>query len=126
MSGTIVQNYSAPVLELLPVDESLSTDSVTPVSTTIIVKAENVADDATINLALTGSTTGFSVSPVSVTGASAKSSQGATVTFAFDPTDVDQTVQDVRNFVTVVTASITGGPSAQAQIETEADFSPSV
>lgn len=126
MSGTIVQNYSAPVLELLPADESLSTDSVTTVSTTIIVKAENVADDATINLALTGSTTGFSVSPASVTGAAAKSAQGATVTFAFDPTDVDQTVQDVRNFVTVVTASITGGPSAQAQIETEADFSPSV
>lgn len=126
MSGEIVQNYSAPVLQLLPADESLSTDSVTTVSTTIIVKAENVADDATINLALTGSTTGFSVSPASVTGASAKSSQGATVTFAFDPTDVDQTVQDVRNFVTVVTASITGGPSAQTQIETEADFSPSV
>lgn len=126
MSGTIVQNYSAPVLQLLPADESLSTDSVTTVSTTIIVKAENIADDATINLALTGSTTGFSVSPASVTGASAKSAQGATVTFAFDPTHVDQTVQDVRNFVTVVTASITGGPSAQAQIETEADFSPSV
>lgn len=126
MSGTIVQNYSAPVLQLLPADEFLSTDSVTTVSTTIIVKAENVADDATINLALTGSTTGFSVSPASVTGASAKSSQGATVTFAFDPTAVDQTVQDVRDFVTVVTASITGGPSAQAQIETEADFSPSV
>lgn len=126
MSGTIVQNYSAPVLQLLPADESLSTDSVTTVSTTIIVKAENVADDATINLALTGSTTGFSVSPASVTGASAKSAQGATVTFAFDPTDVDQTVQDVRNFVTVVNASITGGPSAQTRIETEADFSPSV
>lgn len=126
MSGTIVQNYSAPVLQLLPADEFLSTDSVTTVSTTIIVKAENVADDATINLALTGSTTGFSVSPTSVTGAAAKSAQGATVTFAFDPTHVDQTVQDVRDFVTVVTASITGGPSAQAQIETEADFSPSV
>lgn len=126
MSGTIVQNYSAPVLQLLPADEFLSTDSVTTVSTTIIVKAENVADDATINLALTGSTTGFSVSPASVTGASAKSAQGATVTFAFDPTHVDQTVQDVRDFVTVVTASITGGPSAQAHIETEADFSPSV
>lgn len=126
MSGTIVQNYSAPVLQLLPADQSLSTDSITTVSTTIIVKAENVADDATINLALTGSTTGFSVSPTSVTGASAKSAQGATVTFAFDPTRVDQTVQDVRDFVTVVTASITGGPSAQAQIETEADFSPSV
>lgn len=123
MSGTIVQNFSAPVLQLLPADESLSTDAETDVSTTIIVKADNVADDATINLSLTGNTAGFSVSPASVTGASAKSAQGAAVTFTFRPTAVDQTVQDVMNYVTIVNASITGGPSANTQIETSADFS---
>ena len=123
MSGSIVQNFSAPVLQLLPVNDSLETDSATTVTTTIIVKADNVADDATINLSLAGNTNGFSVSPASVTGAAAKSAQGAAVTFALDPTAVDQTVQDVMNYVTIVNASITGGPSTQTWIETEADFS---
>ena len=122
MSGTIVQNFSAPVIQLLPTDESLSTDAETDVTTTIIVKADNVADDATISLELTGDTTGFSVSPASVSGAAAKSAQGASVTFTFRPTAVDQTSLDVVNYVTVVNASITGGPSAQARIETEANF----
>lgn len=122
MSGEIVQNFSAPVIQLLPTDESLSTDAETDVTTTIIVKADNVADDATISLVLTGDTTGFSVSPASVSGAAAKSSQGAEVTFTFRPTAVDQTSLDVVNYVTVVNASITGGPSAQTRIETEANF----
>lgn len=124
MSGTIVQNFSAPVLQLLPVDDTLETDASTTVTTTIIVKADNVADDATISLSLTGDTTGFSLSSASVTGAAAKSAQGASVTFTFNPTSVDQTSQDVRNFVTVVTASIADGPSTQTRIETEVDFSP--
>lgn len=124
MSGAIVQNYNAPVLQLLPVNDSLSTDAVNTVTTTIVVKADNVADDASISLSLTGDTTGFSVSPASVTGAAAKATNGAQVTFTFNPTALDQTVQDVRNFVTVVTASITGGPSVSTQIETEADFTP--
>ena len=122
MSGEIVQNFSAPVIQLLPTDESLSTDAETDVTTTIIVKADNVADDATISLALTGDTTGFSVSPASVSGAAAKSAQGAEVTFTFRPTAVDQTSLDMVNYVTVVNASITGGPSAQTRIETEANF----
>ena len=122
MSGAIAQNYSAPVLQLLPVDDSLETDSTTTVTTTIIVKADNVADNATINLSLSGHTTGFSLSSASVTGAAAKSEQGASVTFAFDPTAVDQTAMDVRDFVTIVNASIVGGPSAQTSIYTEADF----
>ena len=124
MSGTIVQNYSAPILELLPADDTLETDASTTVTTTIIVKAENVADDATISLSLTGDTTGFSLSSASVTGAAAKSAQGASVTFTFNPASVDQTSMDVRYFVTVVTASIADGPSTQTRIETEADFSP--
>lgn len=132
MSGAIVQNFSAPVLQLLPVDEHLSTDADHDVSTTIIVKADNVADDATINLSLTGSTSGFSVSPTSVTGAAAKSAQGASVTFTFSPSDVDQSSltdlvnqpgMDVMNYLTIVTASITGGPSTQTRIETDVDYS---
>ena len=123
MSGDIVQDFSAPVLQLFPVDESLETDAVNDVTTTIIVKADNVADDASIGLTLSGNTTGFSVSPASVTGAAAKSAQGAQVTFTFKPSLVDQTVQDVMNYVTIVNASIAGGPSAQTWIETEADFS---
>ena len=134
MSGAIVQNFSAPVLQLLPTDDTLATDSVTPVTTTIIVKADNVADDATINLSLMGATSGFSVSPASVTGAAAKSSQGASVTFTFDPANVDPSVSTdwidepapgVINYITLVTASITGGPSVQtriqSQIETETE-----
>lgn len=124
MSGAIVQNFSAPTLQLLPVDESLSTDSATGVTTTVIVKADNVADDATINLSLAGDTTGFSLSTASVTGAAAKSSQGASVTFAFDPTLIDQTalVGDTAELWTVINASITGGVATSVGIQTTVNF----
>lgn len=127
MSGTIVQNFSAPVLQLLPIDESLSTDAVTEVNTTIIVKADNIADDATINLSLEGDTTGFSVSPTSVTGAAAKSAQGASVTFRFNPALIDQTalMGDTVELWTVVNASVTGGVTASVGIQTTVDFSAS-
>lgn len=128
MSGTIVQNYSAPVLQLLPASDSLTTDSATNATTTIIVKADNVADDATINLALTGATSGFSISPASVSGAAAKSAQGAQVTFTVRPADIDPSASTdwvdepspgVKNYITVVTASITGGPSVQTRIQSQ-------
>ena len=124
MSGAIVQNFSAPTLQLLPVDESLSTDSATGVTTTVIVKADNVADDATINLSLIGDTTGFSLSTASVTGAAAKSAQGASVTFAFDPTLIDQTalVGDTAELWTVINASITGGVATSVGIQTTVNF----
>lgn len=128
MSGTIVQNFSAPVLQLLPTSESLSTDAVTGVSTTVIVKAENIADDATINLSLTGNTTGFSLSTSSVSGAAAKSARGASVTFTFNPGSIDQTalVGDTVEFWTVIKASIAGGVSTSVGIQTTADFSASL
>jgi hypothetical protein len=124
MSGTIAQNFSAPVLQLLPLDESLSTDAETEVTTTIIVKAENIADDATINLSLTGDTTGFNVSPLSVTGAAAKSAQGAAVTFGFNPALIDQTafMGDTVELWTVINASIVGGVSTSAGIQTTVNF----
>lgn len=124
MSGAIVQNFSAPTLQLLPLDESLSTDSATGATTTVIVKADNIADDATINLSLAGYTTGFSLSTASVTGAAAKSSQGASVTFAFDPTLIDQTalVGDTAELWTVINASITGGVATSVGIQTTVNF----
>lgn len=127
MSGTIVQNYSAPVLQLLPLDESLSTDATTEVTTTVIVKADNIADGATINLSLEGDTTGFSVSPTSVTGAAAKSAQGASVTFRFNPALIDQTalMGDTVELWTVVNASVTGGVTASVGIQTTVDLSAS-
>lgn len=127
MSGTIAQNFSAPVLQLLPASESLSTDAVTEVSTTVVVKAENIADDATINLSLTGNTNGFSLSTASVSGAAAKSARGASVTFTFNPGSIDQTalVGDTVEFWTVIKASIAGGVSTSVGIQTTADFSAS-
>lgn len=124
MSGTIVQNYSAPILQLLPLDESLSTDGATEVTTTVIVKADNIADDATIDLSLSGDTTGFSVSPSSVTGAAAKSAQGAAVTFRFDPALIDQTAYlgDTVELWTVVNASIAGGVATSVGIQTTVNF----
>ena len=128
MSGTIAQNFSAPVLQLLPTSESLSTDAVNEVSTTVIVKAENIADDATINLSLTGNTTGFSLSTSSVSGAAAKSARGASVTFTFNPGSIDQTalVGDTVELWTVIKASIAGGVSTSVGIQTTADFSASL